>query len=258
MMTPEQSEEFQERGFIRVPGAFPADAAAAMVDRLWASLEKRFGVSRTDPATWKLPPGLELRDLRRSSVFKGVGSATTTAALDDLIGEGRWEYPRHWASFLVSFPSRGVPTWTVPGGWHTDWPYRAPQRGPVGALLFSFLSHVPPRHGGTVALEGSPGIVRAFVAQRPRVAKEKMKFTRRALMNSDPWLKALDSDPDDSDRIERFMGTEARIGGIRVRVTELTGEPGDIVIGHPWLLHSGAANCGTQPRFMLVQRIRSA
>ena len=163
MMTPEQSEEFQERGFIRVPGAFPADAAAAMVDRLWASLEKRFGVSRTDPETLKLPPGLELQGLRRSSVFKDVGSATTTTALDELIGEGLWEYPR--PSFLVSFPNPGATTWTVPHNWHTDWPYRAPQRGPVGALLFSFLSHVRPRHGGTVALEGSPGIVRAFVAQ---------------------------------------------------------------------------------------------
>ena len=258
MITPEQRAEFAERGFVRIEGAFTADAATVMVDRLWASLEKRFDVSRTDPATWKLPPGLGLQGLRRSSVFKDVGSATTTAALDELIGEGLWEYPRHWASFLVSFPSPGAQPWTVPSGWHTDWPYRAPREGHVGALLFSFLSRVQPGHGGTCAVEGSPRLIQGFVDQRPRVATEKMKFTRRALMNSDPWLKALNSDQDDSDRIERFMETGSRIGEIRVRVTELTGEPGDIVIGHPWLLHSGAANCGDQPRFMLVQRIRSA
>ena len=106
-------------------------------------------------------------------------------------------------------------------------------------------------------MEGSPRLIQGFVDQRPRVATEKMKFTRQALMNSDPWLKALNSDPDDStDRVERFMETESRVGDVPVRVVELVGDPGDIVIGHPWLLHSGAANCGTQPRFMLVQRIR--
>ena len=42
-----------------------------------------------------------------------------------------------------------------------------------------------------------------------------------------------------------------------VRISELTGDPGDIVIGHPWLLHSAAANCGTQPRFMFLQRIKA-
>ncbi len=41
-----------------------------------------------------------------------------------------------------------------------------------------------------------------------------------------------------------------------VRLSELTGDPGDIVIGHPWLLHSAAVNCGTQPRFLFLQRIK--
>jgi len=258
MLTPTQRREFNERGYLPIRGAFGADAAAVMVDRLWNSLGKRFGVSRADPATWKLPMGLGLQGLRRSAIFQEVSSATTRAALDELIGEGRWEYPRHWGQFLVSFPNPGETTWTVPHNWHTDWPYRAPRSGPVGALIFHFLSDVPPRHGGTVALEGSPKLVGAFVAKRPRVGEEKMKVTRQAFMNSHSWLKALNSKDDETDRIERFMETESRIGTARVRVVELTGAPNDLVIGHPWLLHSGAPNCGTQPRFMLLQRIRAA
>ena len=43
-----------------------------------------------------------------------------------------------------------------------------------------------------------------------------------------------------------------------MRVVELTGEAGDVVIGHPWLLHAGAPNCGAAPRLMRVQRVRLA
>ena len=81
-------------------------------------------------------------------------------------------------------------------------------------------------------------------------------MTRLALMNSDPWLKDLNSGGDDGHRIEHFMGAESKIGETRVRVLEFAGEPGDTVIGHPWLLHSPALNCGPEPRFMLLQRIR--
>jgi hypothetical protein len=256
MLTPSQHDQFHQQGFVRIEGAFAADAAAAMTDHVWTSLTKRFGVSKTDPATWKLPLGLGLKGLRRDALFREVATPTTKAALDELVGEGSWEYPRHWGQFLVSFPNPGAKTWTVPHNWHTDWPYRASPKGPVGALLFGFLSPVPPRHGGTVALEGSPEIVRAFVAKRPQVKTEKMKVTRLALMNSDPWLKDLNFGHDDGNRVERFMEMKSAINGVPVRVTELTGDPGDIVIGHPWLLHSAAAHCGTQPRFMFLQRVK--
>ena len=256
MLSPKQLREFNERGSVPIKRAFAADAAAAMVDRIWASLENRFGVSRTDPTSWKLPLGLKLRDLRGTPIFREVGSATTRAALDDLSGEECWEYPPHWGQFLVSFPNPAATPWTVPHNWHTDFPYRAPPAGPAGALVFNFLSRVPPGHGGTVALEGSPGIVRAFVAKRPQVKTEKMKVTRLALMNSDPWLKDLNSGRNDGTRIARFMEEESKIGEARVRVVEFVGEPGDVEIGHPWLLHSPALNCGPEPRFMLLQRIR--
>ena len=60
MLTPRQHDQFHQQGFVRIEGAFAADAAAAMTDRVWTSLTKRFGVSKTDPATWKLPLGLGL------------------------------------------------------------------------------------------------------------------------------------------------------------------------------------------------------
>ena len=111
---------------------------------------------------------------------------------------------------------------------------------------------------GHIVVQGSPAIVRRFVGARPELRRKKMKVARQALMRSERWLAALSSDDDTGDRIERFMRSDHHIDDIPVpvRVVELTGEPGDVVLGHPWLLHAASPNCGDLPRLMRVQRLR--
>jgi len=262
MLSPDQLTAFERDGFLRVSGAFSREAARAMEDRIWTALQRKFDVCREDPATWKLPLGLGLQRLKKERVFAPIGDEKTLEALDDLLGPDRWVRPEHWGQFLVSFPNPEAGPWTVPSGWHTDFPYIAPRDRVFGALVFSFLSEVPARHGGTVVVAGSHRVIRRFIDARPKLTSQKMKVVRKALMHSDPWLRALSTDGEDDvdrergDRIDRFMRAEHTIADIAVRVVELTGEPGDLVIGHPWLLHSGAANCGERPRFMSVQRVR--
>ena len=256
MLTRDQNEEFERNGFVRIPGAFSHAEAAEMEDGLWSALGRKYGVRRSDRATWKIPVSPGLQGFRTASVFDPIGGPATVAAIDDLVGEGRWEPPRHWGQFLVTFP-RDDETWTVPTKvWHTDFPFYLPPDRVVGALFFSFLNQVPPGTGATLVVAGSHRVVRRFIAARPKLARAKMKVVRTALMASDPWLKALGSLREGEDRLTRFMETEHTIADIPVRVAELTGEPGDIIIGHPWLLHTGSPNCGDRPRFMRVQRIR--
>jgi hypothetical protein len=40
-----------------------------------------------------------------------------------------------------------------------------------------------------------------------------------------------------------------------VRVAELTGQPGDVVLTHPWVLHSWSYNTGSYPRMMLTKNL---
>jgi hypothetical protein len=40
------------------------------------------------------------------------------------------------------------------------------------------------------------------------------------------------------------------VEGIPLRVVELTGHPGDVVLIHPWTIHTVAPNVGPTPRFM--------
>jgi hypothetical protein len=255
VLTSDQRANFEERGFVRIPEAFSRAEAAAMEERVWTWLERRYGICRTDPATWTLSQPTGLQRLKRHSVFDAVGSARTCGALDDLLGAGRWRRPREWGQCLVSFPT--VQSWSVPTRvWHTDFGFLGPSNCPFGALVFSFLSDVPAGSGGTAVVSGSPHRIRKFVEGRPRASLGKMKTVRQAFLRGDPWLMALSADAGNSERIDKLMHEGAIIDGVSVRVAELCGEAGDVVIGNPWLLHAGAPNSGARPRIMRVQRVR--
>ena len=258
MLSAEQRQAFEEQGFLRIPQAFARKDAAAMQDRLWEILEERSAARRGDPSTWRGDRPSHLQSFRTNSVFGAIGSDATWSAFDDLLGAGAWAKPKHWGQFLISFPQPGL-EWTVPASpWHTDFPLGLPADRIEALLVFSFIGDVPPRGGGTPVIVGGHHLVRAFVEARPEQALEKMKVSRRNFLDSDPWLRALASRTDDSDRIQRFMQTDHEIGGNRVRVAELTGEAGDVIVAHPWLVHVLAPNCGERPRMGTVQRIRLA
>lgn len=225
-----------------------------MRSRVWRTLERKHGFRCDDPASWSPQAVWGLQSLKRHSVFEPIGGPRLTAALDALLGPGCWKRPKDWGQMLVSFPGGGP--WTVPHHpWHTDFPYTGPTDRVWGALVFSFVSDVPPRNGGTAVLMGSPELVRRFVGRWPREKLQKMKTVRRALMSSDPWLAALCSAEPDPERVARFMEREHVVDGVPLRVVELTGRAGDVVVGHPWLLHCPVPNRGDQPRIMRVQRI---
>ena len=147
--------------------------------------------------------------------------------------------------------------WTVPGDiWHTDFPYDAPTDRVFGLLVMSYLADVPRGAGGTVAVAGSHRLGKQFVETRPRENLKVMKQARKAFLASHPWLRALTSDKGGPGRVERFMQTEEVVAEVPALVTELTGQAGDAMLGHPWLLHAPAPHCGDRPRMMRVQRLR--
>ena len=175
-----------------------------MESRVWRWLEKKYGARREDPASWAAAAVYGLQGMKREAVFDAIGSDALCAALDELVGAGRWERPRDWGSFLVNFPSGE--RWTVPSRvWHTDFDFRGPADPPRGALVFSFLSDVPAGAGGTLVVAGSHRLIARFVAARPAAGREKMKITRTAFMASDPWLRELTAEEPADGRAERLM-----------------------------------------------------
>ena len=250
-LSAEQREHFDRHGFVRVKGAF--GGAADMEDRMWVFLARR-GIDRDDPATWPRGDARHLQKLLREPVFMPIGGPAATAAIDDLLGAGRWARPDHWGEFLVTFPEPGR-RWMVPTLWHTDAAYTDPLQPLLGVMVFSFLNRVEHRGGGTLVVAGSHRLVARFVADRPNVAEESSAVTRKAFYQSHPWFDDLLAAGEDPDCYERLTA-EADIDGLPARVVELTGDAGDIVIAHPLLAHCVSPNCARHPRFMRIIRPR--
>jgi hypothetical protein len=263
MLTAAQRSDFDERGFVRIAAAFSTAEAAAMQDLVWDELSRHHGISRSDPATWLRQHPSRFQRITDSPMFAPIGGPTLLAAIDDLLGVGTWQVPKRWGAILVTFPLRGCP-WTLPSAvWHVDFSYALPPDPLPGIQLFTCLSDVPARGGGTLVVAGSHRLIERFVQGRAAAMLKNTRRTRIAFFASHPWLRELVSpglrelvSPDgSSERVEKFIDAEERIEGVPVRVAELTGTAGDVLLTHPWLVHCRAPNCADTPRFMRSKSI---
>ena len=253
MLTPAQREEFDQSGMVRIPGAIAHRAVRDMCDRVWAALNRRYQIRRDDPTTWKARRVAGFHDLPKTENFEQVGSPVVCAALDNLFEGRNWDRPERWASLLVTFPE-STERWDVPHkSWHLDFPAPSGSHGIFAARLFGCLAKLQPGGGGTLFVAGSHRLVQAFA--EGRVDKLRSAEAREALIRPYPWMKDLCSFDENVDRVRRFMKEGAVIDDIVVRVIEMTGEPGDVLLTHPLILHAGSTNCTKDPRLVLSSTI---
>jgi len=256
VLTPAQRAEFDARGFVRFHAAFDAEDAARMRRVVWAELDRRYGITEHDPATWTIGMPSHMSTSKRHRAFAPIGGTVFQEAVDDLLGAGAWTTPAHWGQVMITFPERGA-VWTLPSRlWHVDWSYANAPEPLFGVKLFAFFGDVEPRAGGTLVVTGSHRIVERFVGATPTEQRDDYRTCRLRFMRHDPWFGALGrADDSDPGRTARFMDHEHDIDGVAVRVVELTGRAGDIVLTHPWLLHHAAPNTGAFPRMMRGRNI---
>ena len=76
---------FQTHGWVRIPGAFSAEAAAAMRAVVWRALASD-GILRDDPTTWREERPNHLQHLKSDPAFRAVESARTLTAIDEVVG----------------------------------------------------------------------------------------------------------------------------------------------------------------------------
>jgi hypothetical protein len=256
----DQYAQFHETGLVRVPGAIPAEDAAAMVDRIWEHLTRSHGVVRDRMETWTVAQPAGLRAVNAAPEFTALGGAMIRAAVDDLLGAGRWLPPRRWGRLLVTFPSSAA-GWDLPrgGAWHND--FVPPRRG-VGlraVQLFMILQDLPARGGGTLVLTGSHRLVTRYIADSGQAPHPRRL---RQVLGEQPWLRDLwepsrcpSTSASAGQRIRRFMNDGTRIGDVGLRVVELTGRAGDAFVMHCDTFHAAAPNCHHEPRLMATDLV---
>ena len=223
---------------------------------MWTELLDDFRIDQADRRTWFQPP----RSLCKAKWDPLQGAIATDAligSIDALLGPASWQVPTNWGVVLVTFPDRTRDEWSIPSaGWHYDFDAHANATGIGGLLVFTFFSCVEPRGGGTLIVEGSHRLVRRFVGSLPPgEGPVDHQTVRRRFLRHDPWLRALTgAAPSPADRTA-FLMREGEAASIPLRVVEVMGEPGDVVLCHPLMLHVAAQNAAREPRFMRSQRI---
>jgi hypothetical protein len=242
--------ELDRRGVVHLPGFVDRDTAAAVADHAWTLLGRR-GVHRDDPRSWPVGRPAKLQFLARADVYRPFTGPALDALADAVLGSGRWvELNR--PTPLLSFPEPGP--WTVPtAGWHIDLPARGPAAPPVALRVLGLVEAVAPGGGGTVAVEGSHELIRRLVAEREGDAGSSAA-ARSALCNRHEWFRELTRPGGDRGR---YLGP-VEVDGVTVRVVELTGEPGDAFLLHPWTLHAQAANAAAAVRSMFTHTLYGA
>jgi len=256
MLTRAEREEFESRGVLRLPGAVQRVVAESLHAELRAHLAER-GLVPERPA-----PGFAVNPSKLAAVanahgFEEVWGTRALAAVDGLLGAGRWHVPKHAGQVLAMVWPQPDTRWELPHkSWHLD--YRAPGGGPAlpGLQLFLCLDRIEPRAGATLVAAGTPRLVDAIRRREGAEWPGQSLAVRRALQREVPWFRDLCDSRCGEDRPERFMQpSEAAEGSLEV--LELVGEPGDVWVMHPWMVHAPAPNAGARPRLALTERIRA-
>jgi hypothetical protein len=254
MLSVEQHDEFARFGILRIPGAIPLRDAEKMCDVVWAALLRRYEIRRGAPDTWKARRISGTHDLPKSATFAQIGSPQVREALDDLLGRRNWEPPERWGSLLVVFPESRE-QWDVPHqAWHLDYPATRALPGLFAVRIFTCLSKLPSGGGGTLFVAGSHRLVENL-ARSEKVERLKSSDARNGLIRTCSWVKQLCSRDGDGGRVQRFMESSELSGEAELRVIEMTGEPGDVLLTHPLLLHAPAKNCASIPRIVLSSTV---
>ena len=249
-----------------------------------SSKQLEHGILKNDPATWTLPMAF-IGQGYNGAPFDACATQKLADACSDLVGSGRWINEHEvgwWGHWPVNFAIGADQIWDVPADeWHIDTPddgtfISAPNQGSLAVCLFSKIG---PRGGGTLICEGSHQIAIRFMKENPGLTQRDFNHL---CAESHPYLRALSGrdggagpgtdtgnargvnaaafvrkqaerlqNAVKTERISRFMDeVHTDEWGTKLRVVEITGEPGDVFLAHPFMFHSPSFNHSGVPRFM--------
>ncbi|ANE45929.1 hypothetical protein SY83_06080 [Paenibacillus swuensis] len=262
VLSNEQVEQFKERGWVKLAEGFPREVALACQDLVWERM-KPMGMLKDDSSTWTKPM-VQINEAYSHDDFQLCNTKRLADAIEDLIGAGRWaersvcgetELVATYGWWPVNFALGSDKAWDVPkGGWHWDGQHfrhyvDSPEQGLLCLCLFS---EIGTRGGGTLVAEGSHKIVAKYLSAFPDGTEQGPAIG--AVNRSHPWMAELTGESEESgdgrSRVEKFMTETIDAEGVRLRVVETTGSPGDVILCHPFLYHAPSANHAGTPRFM--------
>ena len=211
-LTDEEVNHFVENGYVVVKDCFDQASAQAWVDRSWV----RFGYDRDNPTEWT-EKRIHLSGLASVDAREFAPKAWD-AAVQLVGGEDRLQLPWQWNDGVIANLGVGDNRpWQPPsaqlGGWHKDGDFfrhflDSPEQGLLTIVLWTDMYH---QGGGTFIAADSVPVIARYLAEHP----EGVLFT------------------------DLDFQTLARPC---TNFLELTGDAGDVVLMHPYMLHATSQN----------------
>lgn len=246
-----QLTQFQSEGVVKferllspegVAGARLAVRRRLEALGLWRDGNWRF--EHVERPRWPATGLKPARDIghRHPEVEALIDEAGVRAVVDHLGGGGPFDrkvYPR--PQILASLPN--AEPWRLPSGWHVDAPRLASGNRP-GLQLFAFLEPVEPGGGGTLVVAGSHRLLNDGRHLKVKAIASALRTEPffRGIFEGRPYVAGPDALP------------VGRVGGVPLRVMELTGQPGDAWLMDLRVLHAAAPNGSDRPRIMITHR----
>jgi Phytanoyl-CoA dioxygenase (PhyH) len=241
VLTPPQWDELADRGVVTLRGFAPDDLARAAAGAITKALAQAGLWSPGDPGVaW--PGGgvnvkrLGVRPREVDAVF--AEPAMTALAINLLDGASPDRSIWKRSQLLVTLPNAAPRPPIV--GWHRDFP-RLARPGRMGAQIFVALDTVASGGGATWVVAGSH---RLLGEGRALTIRDTHARLRRL-----DYIRALYEGVDD------LAAHRGRVEGVELEPVELFGEPGDVHVIDPRILHSASPNGADRPRIMATDRI---
>jgi len=219
-LSSEDVEAFIHRGFCTLEGAFSREQAARVRSLVWDRMRAKAGIDRDDPATW--PETYDIEEHLDHPVVCETFTDRLARAVEDLVGDGRWNGSRSWGLWPVNFRFGAGEPYQIPSfGWHVDgnWFRHTIDCARQGLLLIGLFSDIAPRGGGTILSAGSHRITARVLARHPEGLDHRELF---------------------AEVLREPLGD----------FHEVTGRAGDVVLGHPFLFHTRGFKHVGEPRFI--------
>lgn len=219
-LTDAQAEGFLRRGHVVLHGCFSRETAEAWTDRGF----ERLGYDRHDPSTWK-EVRIHMPSSRKVEV-KTFAPRAWGAICELLGGEERVQQPATWGdSFIVNLGLGADQPWQPPSprttGWHKDGDWfrhflDSPEQGLLVIVIWTDIAH---QGGGTFLAADSVPVMARYLAEHPE-----------GVLPTDFPNRSLIAECHD--------------------FAEMTGAIGDVVLIHPFVLHSASQNHLGVPRLI--------
>ena len=243
ILSHDQIETFAGDGLLTLKGGLPEDVWKPLADRVQSALMSAgFGDPNVPDVEFKHRRKRVTRALKPhlSAVYtEELNGCASQLMADDAVG-------RHAALLLMTLPGQSpmgtVTQWSIPRQvWHTDAP-RVSGPGVPGVIALGFLGQVLAGGGGTLFVAGSHRLLDA-------PGRELRSKAFKKALRKKPYFNVLLGE-DNAER-DRYLAQAHRVDGVDLRVVELTGQPGDVVLADARLLHAPAPNAQSTPRLMV-------